>query len=355
MEFLDSKPELSTVATLEECQNLIQFGELISQAHQEQHKGSLSRLNRYWSKRADHERSVAEHDSDEGVLSFNYYGVTNKTLAVNDARKRLRLFELFEDLPNSRLIANPDEYGLTEARLASDRETVEEHHLALITQYKTYQIKTNIEASNEYLEKYYTQASDLIEADVLEPVSLLETPIKKINITPAILRILKFAMHKRFLERCEDDEEPNRNVVISQRIQGSALEKNINKITEGYHGTVGAVVGTKLPTSPEFIESYFGEDSGLVLPNSVMRLQFDATLKPHTPHPFISRLQTVIYEKEASSGKNIINVTARKTDRLAAEFAIRSMIDESRYIRTVVDSNSYETLTGLPSLGKNSR
>lgn len=214
-----------------------------------------------------------------------------------------------------------------------------------------------IRAAERYLKFRVSSgpAKQLVEADIFEPVSLLETPIRKDDIPPTIAAVIGGLAHKSFLKAVRDGEDSGKRAKLVWK--NDTVKSTASKLTDRYYGNVGAVVGTKLPVTPEFLDEYFTQRNIRgVLPESVVRLQFDATLKPTSPQPTVSRINTVIYQAINESGDQTrIHVTSRKADRMAAGLAIQSLLNEAATVSTVIDSNSYEVLAGLPTLGKNNR
>lgn len=366
-----STPEYQPVASLEQCQKLVEL------CHDLGLVPDYDVEANYWVKRLAYEEDKAK--AEEQGLPEPHFQVyerndDNERLHILDPRRRLRLYRITGHRHSGKGL---DEYGLSLGSLKADERHLLElqpprlewaYAISDRTTIKSIQeeIKTrrkieNIRQQHKTVKQQHRMvASDnplvgqLLEADVFESVSLLETPIKKDDIVPTLMQVVGGLAAKQYLDSYEKGLHKGETVAIKTRL--GTTKRNLSSITHRYYGNVGAVVGTKLPVTDEFMNEYFDDELAEgVVPGSVVRLQFDATLKPHTKNPVISRVGTVIYEAVNSKGEGRIIATARKADRLMAQLAIRSMIEESRGITKIVQMGRYELLTGLPSLGKSHR
>ena len=356
-----SSLEYQPVATLDQCQKLVQLCTDLGL------ELDVDVEARYWSKRLAYEEDKAKA-VEQGLPEPHYFQVyerydDHERLHILDPRRRLRIYQRAEAFRSLDL----DSYGLTIESLMTDEEYLcslsppkleKDYAISDLSTIEAIFERRRIDQKLDAVRQQLTEASatnpsvkQLIEADILEPVSLLESPIKKDDINPTMLAVVGGLAAKQYLDSYEKAKQNGEQTSIKM-IPGTS-QRNLSSITHRYFGNVGALIGTKLPVTNEFMDEYFDDElAEEVVPESVVRLQFDAVLKPDTKNPVISRVGTVIYEAVNENGDRRVVTTARKADRMLASLAIQSMIRESSAITDIVRSGRYEYLTGHPGLGK---
>ncbi|HEX7633350.1 MAG TPA: hypothetical protein VF401_03420 [Candidatus Saccharimonadales bacterium] len=348
-EFVAAGTELAPYnTTLEECRLHFAFGKKIMM--EAMRYGSISQAVSYWEERVLFEEAKEAASPDEAATTtFSHRGKEVNDIPLTDARKRLRLHEAYKYRAGLVPGLRPEDYGLTKDRLAADQQLVDRHKKNYQKEYRSLGYTSKIRDAERYLQAH-PHASRLLDAGVLEPVSLLEAPIRKADITPKIVAVIGGFAYRSYLAAFEESENEQG---VYMRFPEASVASAVGQLTHRYYGNVPAVIGTKLPVTAEFMEGYFlRQDLDAILPETVTRLQFDATLKPTGKPAFVARVGTVIYESVSDAGDHRITTTVRKVDRMAAELAIQSLRNEAQAISGLIDSHSYEVLAGLPSLGK---
>lgn len=194
-------------------------------------------------------------------------------------------------------------------------------------------------------------SQNLVRADVFQPVDLLGAPIKREDVAPAVVSAIG-AVVGACEERAQESMPEGRRVGVNDYYSGTVSKAKT--LTAGYHGTVGALIGMKLPVDEDFLSAFFtSKQLDGVSAERVVRLQFDAILlRVGIPHA-VTRTSTAVYARDTSSnGRRTVFATTRKAESLPARHVLKSLRDQSAATTDIVNSAGYEILAGLPSLGK---
>lgn len=190
-----------------------------------------------------------------------------------------------------------------------------------------------------------------MRAGVLEPVGLLETPVKRDDVAPAVVSAVSAVV--RACEMRAQESMPAGHRVGVNNYHPGTIDK-ARTLMAGYNGTVGALIGMKLPADEEFMNGFFtSKQLDGISPERVVPLRFDAVLVSLGVPRAVTRVTTVVYARDTSgTGRRTVIATARKAESLPAQRVLESLREQSAATTDIVNSGAYEILAGLPSLGK---
>ncbi len=196
----------------------------------------------------------------------------------------------------------------------------------------------------------------IFEADDLEPVTVLESPIRKDDIAPVVYELVAKLSHNVLRNADVNNIIGTSGTAAPTRYwKKHEIKKVAESLVNKFNGTVTNLSVMKLPVTDDWLtENYTSDFKDEIYAETINRLRFIAELKSTGKPKIYSQIEYGVYVRRSNDtlGPSIV-ATTRKINRMSAEAVQESLTQESIAIAEVVSSNSGPAiLAGLPTLGK---